>query len=332
VISADSTLETQLNLLNSVLTAVKVGTIVLDSEQRVVLWNHWMTQHSPYSAQVALGKTFAELFPDMQKGRTHTAVQSALLNNFASLISQTLNKAPFPLYACASDAANGIRIQQAVQVMPIEVAALPRHCLVQITDVSTAVAREQQLREKSRELESQTFTDGLTGIANRRRFDIHLEDEFRRAKRAEAPISLIMLDVDFFKNYNDNYGHRRGDETLIEVASGLAFIVNRSGDLLARYGGEEFAVVLPNTDFEGAYNIAEAMRDKIESLALPHHFSEITKHITVSLGVTTLYPHIGSEVSCLLDAADRALYKAKRTGRNCVVVYEDNSGAGSDAP
>jgi diguanylate cyclase (GGDEF)-like protein len=323
VISADSTLETQLNLLSSVIKAVKVGVMVLDANERIVLWNYWMAQHSPYKAEAALGKNFAELFPDMRNGRTHAAIHGALANNFASLISQTLNKAPFPLFASATDAKKGVRMQQAVQVMPIEVAGLPRHCLVQINDVSAAVAREQQLREKSRELESQTFTDGLTGIANRRRFDIHLEDEFRRAVRDKAPISLIMLDVDFFKNYNDNYGHRLGDDVLTQVASGLAAVINRSGDLLARYGGEEFSVVLPNTDSEGAVNIAEAMRAKVESLALPHAYSGGAKHITVSLGVTTLYPDLDADVSILLDTADRALYKAKHSGRNCVAVYDD---------
>ena len=322
MISADSPLDTQLNLLNSVVKAVKVGVVVLDSSEKVVLWNRWMTQHSLYTPDMALGKTFAELFPEMANSRTHMAIRGALQNNFASLISQTLNKAPFPLFATKKDMDKDIRMQQAVQVMPIDVSTLSRHCLIQITDVSTAVAREQQLREKSRELESQTFTDGLTGIANRRRFDIHVEEEFRRAKRSESPISLIMLDVDFFKKYNDNYGHRRGDETLIEVASALASVVNRSGDLLARYGGEEFTVVLPNTDKTGASNIAEAMRAKVESLAIPHAFAESGKTITVSLGVTTLYPAIGTEVTSLVDAADRALYKAKNSGRNCVVMYD----------
>lgn len=324
MIAADSTPDIRLSLLNSVLKAVKVGTIVLDSEQRVVLWNHWIAQHSRYSAEVALGKKFDELFPELKEGRIQTAIHGALKNNFASLLSQTLHKAPFPLFANAADSAAGLRLKQAVQVMPIEVANLGRHCLVQITDVSTAVARERQLREKSRELEEQTFTDGLTGIANRRCFDAHLADEFRRAKREEKPIALIMLDVDYFKNYNDNYGHRRGDQTLTEVATAFASVVRRSGDLLARYGGEEFAVILPNTDSVGALAIAESMRQKIEEIALPHAHSDIAAHVTVSLGVSAVIPDIGAEASTLLDAADRALYQAKRAGRNRVVEYKDN--------
>jgi diguanylate cyclase (GGDEF)-like protein len=325
VTSPNKQLTLQLNLLDSVLKAVKVGTIVLDSEQRVVFWNRWMEQHSRLSAESVLGKKFTEIFPDLEHGRTHDAILGALNNNFASLISQTLNKAPFPFYMPSADPAQKIRIQQAVQVMPIEVATLARHCLVQITDVSMAVEREKQLREKTQELESQSFTDGLTGIANRRNFDNYLEDEFRRAKRSVTPLSLIMVDVDYFKNYNDNYGHQKGDQTLIQVATALSSVINRSGDLLARYGGEEFAAILSNTHAEGAYRMAEEMRSIVEAQAMEHGYSKVAKCITISLGVATLIPTLDSTASSLIDAADRALYQAKASGRNCVVA---NRGVG----
>jgi diguanylate cyclase (GGDEF)-like protein len=299
---------------------VKVGTIVLDSDQRVVFWNHWMEQHSRLAADEVLGKTFIEIFPEMEHGRTHDAIRGALTHNFASLISQSLNKAPFPFYAPSADPAQKVRIQQAVQVMPIEVATMARHCLVQITDVSMAVEREKQLREKTQELESQSYTDGLTGIANRRNFDSYLEDEFRRAKRSVTPLSLIMLDVDYFKNYNDNYGHQKGDQVLIQVASALSSVINRSGDLLARYGGEEFAAILSNTHAEGAYRMAEEMRSIVEAQAIEHGYSKVAKCITISLGVATLIPTLDSSPSRLIDAADRALYQAKASGRNRVVA------------
>lgn len=318
--SIDRKLAPRLNLLESVLKAVKVGTIVLDSEQRVVFWNHWMEQHSRLSADAVLGKTFIEIFPEMEHGRTHDAIHGALTHNFASLISQSLNKAPFPFYVPSADPAQKVRIQQAVQVMPIAVVAMDRHCLVQITDVSMAVEREKQLREKTQELESQSYTDGLTGIANRRNFDSYLEDEFRRAKRSVTPLSLIMLDVDYFKNYNDNYGHQKGDQTLIQVASALSSVINRSGDLLARYGGEEFAAILSNTHAEGAYRMAEEMRSIVEAQAIEHGYSKVAKCITISLGVATLIPTLDSSPSRLIDAADRALYQAKASGRNCTVA------------
>jgi diguanylate cyclase (GGDEF)-like protein len=300
---------------------VKIGTIVLDSDERVVFWNRWMEQHARMPAETVLGKRFIDIFPELEHGRTHAAVQGALTNNFASLISQTLNKAPFPCYAPSVDPTQKVRIQQAVQVMPIEVATMARHCLIQITDVSMAVEREKQLREKTQELESQSFTDGLTGIANRRCFDSYLEDEFRRAKRAVTPLSLIMVDVDYFKNYNDNYGHQRGDQTLIQVAEALSSVINRSGDLLARYGGEEFAAILSNTNEDGARRMAEEMRSIVEAQALEHGYSKTADCITISLGVATVIPTLDSNASGLIDAADRALYQAKAEGRNRVIAH-----------
>ncbi|WP_151637305.1 diguanylate cyclase [Noviherbaspirillum aerium] len=311
------------SLLEGVLKAVRTGIIVLDAEERIVLWNEWVEQHSRLPSQLVLGKTFSEALPDMVRGRTHVAIEAALRNNLASLLSQTLNKAPFPLFANPADAASGARMQQAVHVMPLQVPP-GRHCLVQITDVSTAVARERKLREMAVELESQTLVDGLTGIANRRRFDLHLEDEFRRAKRNVAPISLLMIDVDSFKDYNDNYGHQRGDDCLVQIAGALTRVLNRARDLVARYGGEEFTVVLPDTDKDGALQVAEAMRAEVEALAVEHAFSGVSRHVTISLGVSTLVPELSTTTGSLIHAADRALYQAKRAGRNRVAVYLDS--------
>ncbi|WP_170942305.1 diguanylate cyclase, partial [Noviherbaspirillum denitrificans] len=164
---------------------------------------------------------------------------------------------------------------------------------------------------------------GLTGIANRRRFDLHLEDEFRRAKRNASPLSLIMIDVDSFKDYNDNYGHQRGDQCLAQIAGALGGVLNRSSDLVARYGGEEFTVVLPDTNEDGAMQIAEAMRAEIEALNIEHAHSRVAKFVTISLGVSTVVPEHLSNTGSLIHAADRALYQAKRSGRNCVVTYSD---------
>jgi diguanylate cyclase (GGDEF)-like protein len=323
LISADNALDIQLSLITSVLRAVRVGIIVLDSEERVVLWNSWMEEHCRHTADEVLGKKFVEIFPTMENGRTHTAIQSALVNNFSSVISQTLNKRPFPIYAMPADAVDDVRIQQGVKVMPIEVGTMSRHCLIQITDVSMAVARERQLREQALELESKSYSDGLTGIANRRRFDTHVEDEFRRAKRTDTPLSLVMIDVDCFKAYNDNYGHPKGDQCLVQIAEALTRTLERPCDLLARYGGEEFMAVLPDTDAQGALNVAEAMLAEVETLAIEHRFSDIAKYVTISLGVITKTPTIDTAVAHIIGAADRALYRAKNQGRNRIVVDDD---------
>jgi diguanylate cyclase (GGDEF)-like protein len=165
-------------------------------------------------------------------------------------------------------------------------------------------------------LENLAFLDGLTGIANRRQFDEHLEREWRRLTRRSAPLSLLMIDIDHFKGLNDHYGHGYGDDCLRRVAGALADVARRSGDLPARYGGEEFAVVLPDTGTDGALTVAEKIRAAVEALRLPHVASRVAGHVTVSVGVAGGIPRHRGTPRELVNAADRALYRAKSSGRN----------------
>jgi diguanylate cyclase (GGDEF)-like protein len=165
-------------------------------------------------------------------------------------------------------------------------------------------------------LERLSATDGLTEIANRRRFDEILNREWRRSIRDKSPLSLILADIDFFKAFNDHYGHLKGDDCLRRVAGCLEATVRRPGDLAARYGGEEFACVLPSTDLKGAVYIADKIRAAINDLGMPHAYSPVSKCVTLSFGVATLAPTEGQQVSDLIDSADRLLYVAKREGRN----------------
>jgi diguanylate cyclase (GGDEF)-like protein len=213
-------------------------------------------------------------------------------------------------------------MQQAVAVTPIDVAGAARHCLIQVSDVSVAVTRERLLRDQALELRSQTFSDGLTGIANRRHFDVAMDKEIRRVKRAGTPLSLLMIDIDCFKLYNDHYGHQLGDDTLIKVAAALSGMLHRPADLIARYGGEEFAVILPEMSSEQSLVMAEMMRKKIADLAIPHACAQGSDHVTVSIGMATRTAENGIEIPELIGAADRALYTAKREGRDRVVRHE----------
>jgi diguanylate cyclase (GGDEF)-like protein len=305
----------RLPLLESVFCAVSIGAIVLDSERRIVLWNAWMTRHSNLTHEQVLGRDFFKVYPDLRGGRVDAAIQHALYNNFPSLLSQTLNKAPFALHV------RDQRIQQAVEVTPIAVDDAPRHCLIQVHDVSIAVTREKLLREQAMVLRSQTFADGLTGIANRRHFDVAMEKEHRRAKRGGTPLSLLMIDIDHFKAYNDHYGHQKGDQCLIHVAAALAGMLKRPCDLMARYGGEEFAMILPETDVEQAKLMAEAIRARAQELAIRHERStDSSQLVTVSIGIATQKVEAPVEIDALIGAADRALYQAKRNGRNLIAA------------
>ncbi|MES2740081.1 MAG: diguanylate cyclase [Pseudomonadota bacterium] len=308
----------RLALLDSVLDSVSLGILVLDGERRIVLWNTWLARHTGMTAEAVLGSDFFAVFPALAGKRIDAAIGQALKDNFPSLLSQTLNKAPFPLYPNPAAAARDERMQQAVAVTPIEVAGLARHCLIQVSDVSVAVGRERVLRDQTLVLRSQTFSDGLTGIANRRHFDVALEKEWRIAKRNGRALSLLMIDIDYFKAYNDHYGHQQGDLCLIRVAAELAAMLHRAADLVARYGGEEFAVILPETDGAQARLMAEAIRARVAALAVAQHQDQAGPHVTVSVGIATYSAAQALEESELLGAADRALYLAKRNGRNRV--------------
>ncbi|HEX6734420.1 MAG TPA: diguanylate cyclase [Azonexus sp.] len=171
-------------------------------------------------------------------------------------------------------------------------------------------------------LQQLATVDCLTGVANRRSFDEKLHSEWNRARRQHDPLSLIMIDVDYFKPYNDLYGHQRGDECLKAFSAILQGQAFRAGDLTARYGGEEFAIVLPNTTLAGAREVAERIRQSIEQADLPHAGSATSTRITASMGVAALVPGHGSHAGTLVALADQALYAAKRSGRNRVCVAE----------
>ena len=180
-----------------------------------------------------------------------------------------------------------------------------------------------QLREANATLQRLSNSDGLTGVANRRRFDRGLRSEWRRAYREHAELSLLLIDIDDFKAYNDGYGHLAGDDCLKRIAGAWNRATSRPGDLFARYGGEEFAVLLPRTNAARALRCAEQLQDALAALALPHRFARASELITASMGVATLTPDVRIRPSDFIRRADRALYVAKAEGRNRVVLATD---------
>jgi diguanylate cyclase (GGDEF)-like protein len=180
--------------------------------------------------------------------------------------------------------------------------------------------RTRALESANNELERIATLDGLTHIANRRRFDTMLQQEWRRCLREHLPMSLLMLDVDDFKAYNDEYGHQAGDQVLVRIAALCEGEMKRSTDMVARYGGEEFAVVLANTDATGALQVAEAVAAAIRDAGIPHQRATAAPVVTVSIGVATHVPGDKRTPESLVGAADEALYVAKRAGRNRVEV------------
>jgi diguanylate cyclase (GGDEF)-like protein len=184
-------------------------------------------------------------------------------------------------------------------------------------DVTDRIIAEKQLKEAYRAVEVLAVTDALTGLANRRQFDRCLTTEWRRAMRGRNPLSLLLIDADLFKSYNDNYGHLRGDSCLKQIAAAAQGVVTRSGDVVARFGGEEFAVILPDTLKDGAVAVADAIAEALRAHKLVHKGSP-AGIMTVSIGCATLIPQLGQNSASLVELADRALYKAKGAGRNRV--------------
>ena len=204
---------------------------------------------------------------------------------------------------------------------------LPAKMVFMIRNITERKQAEQHIQELLQQLEIEkktaqlnANTDSLTGLANRRFFDEILHAEFHRLKRSGLPLSLIMLDVDRFKNFNDTYGHLAGDNCLKQLGTTFKTIAGRSTDITARFGGEEFTVVLSEMDHHGAATLAERFRQAVEALAIPHAGSDIADYVTVSLGVATVYPNNLMSPDQIVALADQALYRAKEAGRNRVSV------------
>ena len=178
----------------------------------------------------------------------------------------------------------------------------------------------QELQKANQELQRLATTDGLTQVANRRRFDEYLSLEWRRLTRSQAPLSLILCDVDFFKSYNDTYGHLAGDSCLRAVAQAIKGALKRPADLVARYGGDELAVILPNTNAKGAVHVAEVLRHEVKRLKIPHASSKVNEYVTLSEGVSSQVPTQDLSPETLIAGADQALYQAKEQGRQGVVL------------
>lgn len=187
-------------------------------------------------------------------------------------------------------------------------------------DITERKTTEEKLATLQKELEELSFKDGLTGVANRRMFDSILDLEWTNSRRNNQPLALIMFDIDYFKQYNDHYGHIQGDDCLKHVGKTLGMAATRSRDFLARFGGEEFVLVLPDTDEKAALKIAERSRNLIFKEQIPHEKSLVSQILTVSIGVGAIVPTLQDEPRRFVEEVDKRLYQAKQRGRNCLVA------------
>ncbi len=314
--ASDAEREFAVNLMEHLV----VPTFVIDAACRVMIWNHACERLTGLSASEMIGTS------DHWRG-FYTAPRPCL----ADLLAQSratevdiyypehgsIEEPRYGLYAenwCVMPH-HGSRLYLAIDAGPIYDKTGKLIAVVEtLRDMTLQKLAQSALQELANH-------DGLTGIANRRAFDETLKLEWRRAMRDALPLSLLMVDVDRFKHYNDSQGHLAGDECLKRVATAMSDEMHRASDLVARYGGEEFAVILPGSSLEGATVVAEKLRAAVEKLSIPFANSELG-HVTVSVGVASVTPSAAGDSWQLISTADAALYRAKAAGRNRVTALQ----------
>ncbi|HZG21239.1 MAG TPA: GGDEF domain-containing protein [Herbaspirillum sp.] len=297
------------------------GLVMLDRDLNILLWNAWLARHSRVPVATALNANFATLFAGQVTSALLRALDNTLGYGLPSLLSSALHRSPLPLYPThpAGQGDVSLRMAQSVVLTPIDTPEGQRLCLMQISDASNSLKREKMLLSHSEVLKRQVGTDGLTGIANRRFFDEQYARALQRVQQEGGSLSLFMIDVDYFKQYNDHYGHGGGDRVLKRVAETLRAQLQGPDDVLARYGGEEFILLTRDLQPVQAAQLGETLREAVYALAEPHDKSLAERRLTVSVGVCTRQVHEDPDGRLLLDTADAALYRAKLGGRNKVV-------------
>lgn len=299
-----------------------VPTFVLDPDGYVMIWNKACERLTNIKAADIVG-TKEHWAAFYEKPRACLA--DLVVENRTDEIEQ--------LYAAASvqqDLYEGVRAENwAVMPKVSKRLYLAINCGPIYDDDGKLIAVVETLRDMTEQkkaeeaLQSLAHKDGLTGLANRRSFDISLEADILHAIREGHPISLLLCDVDHFKAYNDTYGHQGGDECLKKIAQAVGEQAFRASDLAARYGGEEFAIILPTSDEDGAGRVADRVRESIFALGLEHKTSQTADCVTASVGVATIEPSIGFDATELIEMADKALYQAKQNGRNQICIYHE---------
>lgn len=295
--------------------------VIMDENRCITHINRAVQQFLGYSEDELIGRSVNTIIPPGHRERHDQYVKDYLFTGVKKVIGKGRE------LTAQTKAGNELPIQLAVTEMFVD----ERRSFVGVLhDISVQTALKKAIEEANRQLLSSNLelkdlsrTDALTGIANRGYFDEFLGLEIHRAKRTQEPLSLILIDIDYFKNYNDFYGHQQGDDCLVEVARQLKIHFQRATDLVARYGGEEFAIILPDTEPRYADQLAHSLCDRIERCGLPHEKSRIARHVTISVGVATVLLQQDEKLDnkTLINLADQALYEAKGAGRNRVCRY-----------
>ena len=310
----------ELHWLLDIVQSIDVGVVVLDRDYRIKVWNSFMENHSGKTAQQVAQQSLLELFPEIDPAWfTHKFETAALLGTRVFTIWE---QRPYLLRFKNYQPITGLvdHMYQNITMLPLRTVntATDHVCLI-IYDVTNVAINKLQLESANAQLQELAQHDGLSGLLNRRHWETCLEHEFARHTRYSSPASLVMFDIDHFKQLNDTYGHQAGDQVIRQVAEVTRQLV-RDTDYAGRYGGEEFVVLLPDTPMEGAVLFAERLRKAIAQLKIVHHQQQMS--CSVSLGVACMRTDM-SHYSMLIEDADKALYQSKASGRNRVTLHQE---------
>lgn len=304
-------LEVGLDCLREAVDALPLGVAIYDQHDRLVLYNQLATEVAPYRyGGELIGQTFESV---LRRALERGAIPDAVGREEDWLRERLAGRGKLkrPLLRPRSDG----------RWMHLYEIGTASGCLVMARlDVTELVQKSMALERSNQQLERLSSTDGLTGLANRRQFDQHLYTEWQRSMRSHQPISLLLLDIDHFKRYNDCYGHLAGDACLRQVAGILYDCAQRSGELVARYGGEEFALLLPGADADVAMTVAQRCMDEVAKARIAHADSPVADCLTVSIGVATVVANQELVPEGLVRCADEALYRVKNGGRAHYIV------------
>ncbi|MGI6551544.1 MAG: sensor domain-containing diguanylate cyclase [Bacillota bacterium] len=301
--------KTQIQFQRIVETAIE-GILIFDKDYRITFANKNMASMLGYTVNEMLGRSYISFFPESQLD---------VYKHQESLRKKGLDS----VYECCLLRKDGQKHWFLISAKPIfDDYGRFEGSFGMFTDINERKEMELLLEETNRQLTELSNKDSLTGIPNRRCFDATLEHEYSRLRRSKSKLSVILLDIDHFKEYNDYYGHVMGDDCLRQVGKVLTSCISRSVDLAARYGGEEFACILPDTDIHGAVKIAERIRQRIQDLKIEHKKSSVSEFVTASFGVITVRYSPKVSLADIVAMADKLLYKAKVSGRNRIVFAE----------
>lgn len=304
--------------LMDVLHSIDVGLVVLDLDLHIRLWNGFMQNHSARPPAEVLEKNIFDVFPELPEAWFRRKLESVTVLQNAAFTTWEQRPYLFRFHNYRPVTGSAPYMYQNCTILPLTSSeGVVNHICLIVYDVTEVAVNRQQLQNANAQLRHISRTDGLTGLLNRKTWDGQLYAEFKRFQRYRQPTSLIMFDIDHFKEINDTHGHTAGDAVIRHTAASLLSNL-RESDIAGRYGGEEFSVILINTDAEGARIVAERIRNSIAST--PVYYEEMTIPYTVSLGIAELNEGI-SNTTLWVDAADKGLYNAKRRGRNQTCLF-----------